>query len=99
MFEAAELRRVLDYARPGMAAMILLAANGGLGNADVADLPIEAVNLETGWLEFPRPKTGIPRRIPLWPEPPQARTSGSEVGLAWRRAAPAVKSTSPCCVR
>jgi integrase len=26
------------------------------------------VDLEKGWLDFPRPKTGIPRRIPLWPE-------------------------------
>jgi integrase len=31
-------------------------------------LPLRALNLEGGWLDFPRPKTGIPRRIPLWPE-------------------------------
>src|SRR5262249_27013399 len=27
-----------------------------------------AVNLETGWIDFPRPKTGVQRRCPLWPE-------------------------------
>jgi integrase len=26
------------------------------------------VNLETGWVDYPRPKTGIARRCPLWPE-------------------------------
>jgi integrase len=27
-----------------------------------------AVDLESGWLDWPRPKTAVPRRIPLWPE-------------------------------
>jgi integrase len=31
-------------------------------------LPIEAVDLESGWLEYARSKTGMPRRVPLWPE-------------------------------
>lgn len=48
--------------------MILLALNGGLGNSDVAKLPESALDLKAGWLNFPRPKTGIDRRIPLWPE-------------------------------
>jgi len=47
--------------------MILLALNGGLGNSDVAKLPLSALDLKAGWLTFPRPKTGIARRIPLWP--------------------------------
>ena len=51
-----------------MRTMILLALNGGLGNSDVAELPLSALDLKAGWLNFPRPKTGIPRRIPLWPE-------------------------------
>jgi integrase len=56
--------------RPSVAlrAMILLGVNGGLGNLDCALLPLSAVNLETGWVDFPRPKTGIGRRFPLWPE-------------------------------
>jgi integrase len=45
-----------------------LACNGGLGNSDLANMPISAVNLETGWVDYPRVKTGTPRRFPLWPE-------------------------------
>jgi integrase len=48
--------------------MILLALNGGLGNNDLASLPLSAIDFRGGWLNFPRPKTGIDRRIPLWPE-------------------------------
>jgi integrase len=66
MFDAAELRAVLDKAVMPMKAMILLAANCGLGNSDIANLPTKAIDLERGWLDFPRPKTGTPRRCPLW---------------------------------
>ncbi len=48
--------------------MILLALNGGLGNSDLANLPLAALDLKHGWLNYARPKTGIERRIPLWPE-------------------------------
>lgn len=51
-----------------MRAMVLLGLNAGFGNTDCATLPKFAVDLETGWLEFPRPKTAIRRRVPLWPE-------------------------------
>jgi integrase len=49
-------------------AMILLAINCGYGNADVAELTQSVVDLSNGWIDFPRPKTGIDRRCPLWPE-------------------------------
>jgi integrase len=48
--------------------MILLAVNGGMGQTDVAALPKSAFDRGSSWLTFPRPKTGIDRRIPLWPE-------------------------------
>jgi integrase len=48
--------------------MVLLAANCAFGQSDLAHLPVRAVNLETGWLEFARVKTAVRRRIPLWPE-------------------------------
>ena len=38
--------------------MVLLGINLGYGNADVGRLPLSAVNLDTGWVDFPRPKTG-----------------------------------------
>jgi integrase len=49
-------------------AMILLGVNAGFGNHDCATLPLSALDLDAGWVDFPRPKTGIARRCPLWPE-------------------------------
>ena len=68
MFEAADIRAIMDKASVHMQAMILLAVNAGFGNHDCGRLPIAAVDLAAGWIDFPRPKTGIPRRVPLWPE-------------------------------
>jgi integrase len=48
--------------------MLLLAANAGFGNNDCATLPRSALDLEGGWIDYPRPKTGIGRRCPLWPQ-------------------------------
>lgn len=70
--EADEIRRMIDGANIQMRAMILLGVNAGLGNSDVANVPTTAVNLKTGWLTFPRPKTGIDRRCPLWTETVEA---------------------------
>ncbi len=49
-------------------AMILMGVNCGFGNADVGNLPLTALDLDRGWVNYPRPKTGVPRRCPLWPE-------------------------------
>jgi integrase len=68
MFEAAELRKIIDGAGVPLRAMILLGANCGFGNSDIANLPLSAVDLAAGWVNFPRPKTGINRRCPLWKE-------------------------------
>ena len=68
MFEREELLAVLNVACPITKAIVLLGANCGLGNSDVGHLPLKAVDLERGWLTYPRPKTGIDRKIPLWPE-------------------------------
>src|SRR5262249_34932186 len=68
MLEADQLRSLIEAAGVPLRAMILLGINTGFGNHDVATLPLSALDLERGWLNFPRPKTGIPRRCPLWPE-------------------------------
>ncbi len=68
MFEAAELRKVIDAAGVPLRAMILLGVNCGFGNADVATLPLAALDLDGGWVNYHRPKTGISRRCALWPE-------------------------------
>lgn len=49
-------------------AMILLGINAGFGNMDCAKLTKGAIDLAAGWVTFPRPKTGVVRRSPLWPE-------------------------------
>jgi integrase len=72
MFEAAELRQILVAAGQPLKAMILLGINAGFGNADCGHLPLAALDLDGGWLNYPRPKTGIPRRCPLWPETVEA---------------------------
>ena len=68
LFTAEELRRILKAADPIIRAMTLLAINGGLGNTDISNLPQDAIDFEGAWLDYPRPKTEIPRRIPLWGE-------------------------------
>jgi integrase len=34
----------------------------------VGTLPLSALDLDGGWVDYHRPKTGITRRCPLWPE-------------------------------
>ena len=65
----------------------MLAVNGGLGNSDVGKLPLSALDLKGGWLNFPGPKTGIDRRIPLWPE------TGAEI-RKWLKQRPEPKGTA-----
>jgi hypothetical protein len=68
MFQADELRTIIDGAGVQLRAMIYLGINCGLGNNDCAMLPKKALDLKGGWLDFGQPKTGIYRRCPLWPE-------------------------------
>lgn len=68
MFEADELRAILAKCKNPLRAMVLLGANCAFGQTDIANLPTRAVNLETGWVDFGRTKTGVARKIPLWPE-------------------------------
>lgn len=68
MFQPEEIRLLLDHANTVMKAMILLGANCGFGQTDLARLAQSAVDLKRGWIDYPRPRTGIPRRCPLWGE-------------------------------
>jgi integrase len=67
-FDAVEIRSMIDGAAQPLKTMILLGINCGFGNADIGTLPITALDVDRGWLNYPRPKTGIARRCPLWPE-------------------------------
>ncbi len=68
LVESMDCRKLIAMAKPPLDAMVLLALNCGFGQSDCAELPMAAVDLSHGWITFPRPKTGIPRRCPLWPE-------------------------------
>lgn len=72
MFEADELRQIIEKAGIPLKAMVLLGVNCGFGQSDCATLPLSAVDLKTGWIEYPRPKTHVRRRCPLWPETTKA---------------------------
>ena len=72
LFSKQEIHSLLANAKPVMKAMILLALNAGLGNCDVGRLENRHLDLEAGWLDFPRPKTGIARRAKLWDETVEA---------------------------
>jgi integrase len=72
MFESVEIRRILNAAPVQLKAMVLLGINAAFGNQDCGLLPIDAVDLDSGWIGFARPKTGIDRRSPLWPETVEA---------------------------
>lgn len=68
LFTAEQVRAIIEKAPQPLKAMAMLAINGGVGNADLARLQLDALDLETGWLDFPRGKTGVERRVPLWKE-------------------------------
>jgi integrase len=84
MFEAAEIRLLLDGLAgkevtvkgekvtlppsAALRAMVLLGVNCGFGQSDCSSLPRSILDLDNGWCNFPRVKTYVPRRCPLWPE-------------------------------
>jgi integrase len=68
MFTAAEIHKLLGSASVPVKAQLWLGINCGFGNTDCGTLPLSAIDWEKEIIDFPRPKTGIPRRCPLWPE-------------------------------
>ena len=68
LFTAEQLQEILAFVKRPMKAMVLLGINCGLGNHDIASLTFDHLDLEAGWHNHPRPKTGTARRCPLWPE-------------------------------
>lgn len=64
--------KVRGKRNPALRAMVLLGANCAFGQSDLASLPFRALDLDSGWIDFPRVKTMVPRMIPLWPETVEA---------------------------
>jgi len=77
-FKAAEVRQMLGAASVPLKAMILLGINCGFGNDDCAQITIDKLDLDGGWHHFARPKTGVERRCPLWPETVEALRAAIE---------------------
>src|SRR5262249_53469221 len=67
-FDASEVRQLVAKAKGQLKAMVLLGINAALGQSDVSSLPLSALDLDGGRLIYPRGKTGIDRRCPLWAE-------------------------------
>lgn len=67
-FSAEQIWRLIDESGVHMRAMILLAINTGFQNTDCESISVDVVlqGVETGWLDFPRAKTEVDRRCPLW---------------------------------
>ncbi|HEY2908604.1 MAG TPA: tyrosine-type recombinase/integrase [Gemmataceae bacterium] len=80
MIEADDLRKLLASADQPLNAMILLAVNCGFGQTDISSLPLSAIDLAAGWIDFPRPKTAVGRRCPLWPETVDAIREAVAIG-------------------
>ena len=78
MFEPPEIHKLLEVATPHLRAFILLATNTGIGNADISRMEHRHIDLETGWLDYARGKTGVPRRAKLWAETCEAINTAVE---------------------
>jgi hypothetical protein len=52
MFEAIEIRKLLDAGSPQVKAMIFLGINCGFGNSDCSNLPRSASDLNRGWIRI-----------------------------------------------
>lgn len=72
LFTAKEIKKLVKKACPDLRAMIYLGINCGFGNSDCLLLPVSTLDLDNGFHNFPRPKTEVARRCPLWPETVQA---------------------------
>jgi len=75
LFTVDDVRHMLETAKGQLRAMILLGCNAGFGQGDIAEMTLSTLDLACGWVVYPRPKTEIMRRIPLWPETIQALQS------------------------
>lgn len=68
LYSASDILTIIDECGTTLRAMVYLGINCGFGPGDCAKLPIFAVDLDSGWIDFPRPKTEVERLCPLWPE-------------------------------
>jgi integrase len=70
IFTLDELQTIYQAAGHQMRCFILLALNGALGPSDIGHM--ESRHIVNGWVDYPRPKSTVERRFPLWKETIQA---------------------------
>ena len=89
LFTAEQVRQVVKNANGEMKAMVLLGINCGFYPGDCCALPTNRVDLKNGWHTFPRTKTEMKRRCPLWPETvaalKKATNNGKVFDANWNR--------------
>ena len=76
---AADVWKILAAADVQVRAMVLLGLNAGFGQSDCANLQRRDLARQPGWIDYPRPKTGIARRVPLWAETVEAMAAVEKV--------------------
>lgn len=68
MYDAKQIRKILNSGHEQLVAMTYLGINCGLGNTDCSEITPKEIDLKKAWLDYPRVKTEIDRTCPLWPE-------------------------------
>jgi integrase len=63
-----EVHQLLQAASPRMQAFILLGLNSAFGNTDISEFNHGHLKHDQSVVDYPRPKTAIPRTSLLWPE-------------------------------
>jgi integrase len=84
-FTSDEIQKLLKTDHLVIRAMVLLGINCGYGNGDCAQLQFDWIDFEGGWIQYARPKTGVDRRVKLWPETIKAIQT-------WQGKRPAIKN-------
>ena len=72
LFTPDQFAELIQAADGPLRGFIYLGLNCAFGQMDIAELTPVAIDTRHRLIDFPRPKTGVPRRCPLWPETIQA---------------------------
>lgn len=70
LFKPAQIHSLIAESGVMLKAMIHLGINCAFGNTDCETINLATIEdgIESGWLNYPRTKTEVDRRCPLWPE-------------------------------
>jgi len=86
LWPAEDLRKTIDASPVAFKAVLLMGINCGMGGSDIAGLTRSQWRVGQEYLDCPRNKTGVERRVYLWPETREALARAVE-----KRATPAMQ--------